>query len=112
MSLGYALCLVLAAALAPDPFIPDAPPAAQPQAAPQKPKSTVILDLSELDAIREELRALKAENAELRRKLDEAPAASSKVPVSNVRAPAEDVAAAADVRAPSVKGPAIPAPQV
>src|SRR5215218_5010929 len=101
MSLGYALCVVLAAALAPDPFIPDAPPAApqqqapqqqapQQQAAQQKPKSTVTLDLSELDAMREELRTLKAQNVELRRRLDEALAATAKVPVANVRAAADD----------------------
>ena len=119
MSLGYALCVVLAAALAPDPFIPDAPPAApqqqapQQQAAQQKPKSTVTLDLSELDAMREELRTLKAQNVELRRRLDEALAATAKVPVANVRAAADDPGpAVADVRAPVVKGPAIPAPQL
>jgi hypothetical protein len=108
MSLGYAFCLVLAAALAADPFIPDAPAQQAPQGAAQKPKSTVTLELSELDAIREELRGLKAENLALRQKLDEARAVNSRVPVADdLRPAAEDARAAAP---PAAKGPAIPAP--
>ena len=78
--------IVLAAAVAADPFIPDAPapsaprqeqpaaeasaPAARKSAAPRDGGGDQIINLSELEELRAELRALKAENNELKRKVD------------------------------------------
>ena len=77
MSVFSAAALLLALALEPDPFIPEAPPQAPPKAAAQAaaapaPQSGVHISLAEWDALKEEIRALKAENAELRKRLEAA----------------------------------------
>ena len=104
VSLSVLLISSVPAAPEPDTFIPDPPPAAnrQPQAAA---KPTVTIELAEWDALKDELRALKAENAELRRKLDQAPSAPAP-------APAPGGGAAVSLRSPSAKSPAIPAPAI
>ena len=111
--------IVLAAALAADPFIPDAPAQsppkqdqpeveapAQPPAPAQAPRSRSaaaqnngdqIVNLSELDELRAELRALRAENTELRRKVDDLQAGGG-----------ERAGAGAGAAAPGAKAPAKP----
>jgi len=105
--------IVLAAALAADPFIPDAPAQsppkqdqpeveapAQPPAPAQAPRSRSaaaqnngdqIVNLSELDELRAELRALRAENTELRRKVDDLQAGAG-AGAAGAKAPARPLA--------------------
>ena len=75
MSVIYGAVVLLALAAEPDPFIPEAPPQAAPRAAAQPaaaPRSGVHITLEEWDALKDEIRTLKAENAELRKRLESA----------------------------------------
>lgn len=98
--------IVLAAAVAADPFIPEAPAQPAPQqdqrddqaSAPQRARPAAaqkggdeIVNLSELDELRAELRALKAENNNLKRQMDDLRAGGDKPGAE--KAPADKPAA-------------------